>query len=114
MISETTLMDCENMPAEMAGRFDQPWHFVGEARGNPRALECLCEKCRPKIPLRVSDTVDARERIQTVHLRGHLFITDDMLKVVIYFGVCDKCDSVYWARQGPPFKRARCLAPAVA
>ena len=115
MISETALMDCENVPPEMSARFDQPWHFLGEVKGSPYHLHAMCGKCLTlerdssmwysELPIHYKPPI-------IVNMKSHLFITDDMLEVRVYFGVCDKCDSVYWARQGPPFKRARCLVPA--
>jgi hypothetical protein len=48
-----------------------------------------------------------RPEMRVVEMPGRTFITDDMIEVVVYFGVCGGCDSVYWARQGPPFRRAR-------
>ncbi len=38
---------------------------------------------------------------------GHKFITDDMILVFVWFGVCERCEAVYWARSGPPFTRIR-------
>lgn len=113
MISETTLMDCENVPPEMASRFDRPWHFLGEVKTKRPWLQATCNRCddRPSLfaspPSRLGD-----ETYQIVELKGYLFITDDRLEVVVYFGVCPGCDAVYWARQGPPFRRARCLVTA--
>lgn len=107
MVSESTLIGCENLPQEMAERFDQPWFFVGEI-SNTRGMmmAAVCQKCEAHN--RYLDSMSYR----TLTLIGHPFITDDMLEVIVYFGVCGECDSAHWARQGPPFKRARCLVQA--
>lgn len=117
MNTETTLINCENVPSEMVGRFDQPWHFVGEVEGDRHYLRTICKKCDEQRAIRSvlwspETSLIERETFETVDMQGHLFITDDMIECVVYFGVCHKCDSVHWARQGPPFKRARCLVSA--
>ena len=106
-------MDCENVPTEMVEQFDQPWSFMGEVKEGTPYLGVCCGKCNKqtsyaqKLPV-----LELPKPFRTVDLQRYLFITDDMLEVAIYFGVCKECDTVYWARQGPPFKRARCLIPA--
>ena len=108
-------MDCENVPPEMLGRFDQPWTFVGEVKGDRPYLQALCKRCEERNrPMLFSADPSPLYNVvyQIVDLVGHLFITDDMIEVVVYFGVCGECDAVHWARQGPPFKRARCLVKA--
>jgi len=121
MISETHLLDCENLPPEMAATFDRSWHFVGEVRADVIYMEAICKGC-----LQVSQR--AREvglldpaywqrpiiknQVRTVTMQRYLFFTDDMIEVYLYFGTCAECDGVYWARQGPPFNRARCLVTA--
>jgi len=97
----------------MAARLDEPWVFVGEVKGDRYAVRAICRKCtaRPTYaPLSVYDRPQAI--YYEVDMRGYLFVTDDMIECMVYFGVCRKCDSVHWARQGPPFKRAHCLVPA--
>ena len=112
MISETALLDCEDVPACMSERFDQPWHFVGEVEPKHYSLNAVCMRCADR-PIRLKEQIRVEEIIyQIVPMQSYLFITDDMIEVTIYFGVCDKCDRVYWARQGPPFTRARCFATA--
>ena len=109
MISETTLMDCENIPEEMC-RFDEPWHFVGEVQSGRPYLDIICGKCSPRPAIKVLADLDPSFiSFVKVSLRGYPFVTDDMIEVVVYFGICGDCDSAYWARQGPPFTRARCL-----
>lgn len=113
MISETTLVGCENVPPEMACRFDEAWVFVGEVQdGNRYAHRAICRKCTV-IPDYSRWPVFDRAQVvyQEVDLKGYLFITDDMIECMVYFGVCRKCDMVHWSRQGPPFQRARCLVP---
>lgn len=112
MISETAFLDCENLPAEMVGRFDQPWHFVGEVRRGGPSLYAGCVQCHSRRnPLQLRFYPDGIasvcKPVPIVSMKGYPFITDDMIEVVVYFGVCDDCDAVHWARQGPPFKRAR-------
>lgn len=112
MISETTLVSCRNVPPEMSARFDEPWIFTGEVKAYRPYEQCVCRKCsvQPSIVLSLSPSYSPMLHI--VDMKGYLFITDDMIECIVYFGVCNNCDSVYWARQGPPFKRARCLVPS--
>jgi len=108
MITETAFMDCENLPAEMASRFDVAWNFVGEVKTNLPHVRVLCHKCAPQVSVWIDACNGSLEdEYMQVELRGHLFITEDMLEVVVYFGVCERCDAVYWARQGPPFRMVR-------
>ena len=108
MISETAFLNCENLPAEMSSAIDLPWNFLGEITDGRDFLRCVCLKCSPMplptaiVPLQFRDY-----RTQTVDLRGHWFITGDMLEVLVFFGRCDWCGSVFWARRGPPFRRVR-------
>ena len=118
MISETTLLECENVPQEMAKRFDQPWFQIGTVpTGNLPCIREICQKCIDKQALTYAPIPISSYRgvtFHTVDMRGYLFITDDMIEVMVYFGVCQDCDSVYWARSGPPFQRARAYKPSVA
>jgi hypothetical protein len=92
----------------MLGYFDQPWNFIGEIKldnKNVPNIECICNKCsKPTFDfkLRENDLMFIH-----VHLESYIFITDEMLEVIVYFGVCQKCDSIYWARSGLPFRRAK-------
>ena len=97
----------------MAGRFDQPWNFIGEVKTNQRSVVCHCLKCNQREPIYRDNPnwVDYAPLI-TVNCDGYLFITDDMIEVMVYFGVCRECDSVFWARSGPPFRRARACVPS--
>ena len=111
ILPETAFLDCENVPSEMAECFDKPWYFVGEVTGVRPHLQYICNRCSAR---RMPSLFDVNaltdyEPIHVVAMRGHRFITDDMLEVVVYFGVCEHCGRVHWARQGPPFKRARRL-----
>ena len=104
---ESAFLDSENVPAIMQGRFDVPWNFVGEVRTNASTMDCYCTKCNASpvtLRLRIVDHITV-----IVELRGYMFVTDYMIEVVIYFGICRKCDGVFWARSGPPFRRARAL-----
>lgn len=113
MISETSLIGADGLPDVMQGRFDKPWHFVGEMKHTPICVNLWCKKCSRSF----NDFVRAHGPecdwsmqpmpYHKVTLDRYLFVTDDMLHVFVYFGVCDECDSVYWARQGPPFERVR-------
>lgn len=110
MISETTFLDCENISIEMSSRFDQPWTFVGEVKKEVNYLKARCEKCNRyhnPVEINFNSITAINDVITTVMLKSYLFITDDKLEVIIFFGVCEKCDTVHWARQEPPFKRAR-------
>lgn len=108
MIKETAFIGCDNPPSVMAGRFDQPWNFIGEVKTDHRYFRCLCEKCNKREPVFVlQPMVNDFAPLVVVECEGYLFVTDDMIEVVVYFGVRNKCDSVYWARSGPPFRRAR-------
>jgi hypothetical protein len=111
VISETVIMGCEGVPKEMR-RFDRPWHFVGEVEGCRSHWEILCQRCCPKMTELAQWLNWAEPGVLTYHrvsLRGYPLVTDDRIEVMVYFGVCGGCDSIYWALQGPPFTRARCL-----
>ena len=113
MINETAFIDCKDIPEAMQGRFDQPWHFLGDVTPAGSVMQCLCGRCNPPNNMYQPNEEIADAPVQMVYLMGHLFVTDDMLEVTVYFGVCGECDKVYWARQGPPFKRARqCVGAA--
>jgi hypothetical protein len=107
MLSETELFDMKDLPVEMSSRLDQPWHFVGETVGAEFCMQTICERCAPIVSLMPPDSPYWSEPIRVVTMSAYRFITGDMLNVTIHFGACEKCDSVYWARQGPPFRRAR-------
>ena len=112
MIRETSFLDCENCPEEMSSRFDVPWNFVGEVKGDRPYLVVACGKCRSDVfediyKYKHDPKPTSAMTFVTVDLFGKLFVTDDMIEVMVYFGVCERCESVYWAREGPPFRRAR-------
>ena len=110
MITETAFFNCDNLPPEMACRFDQPWTFIGEVKTNRLHIECHCSKCareNSKYLWSPATMPVPMCSMQLVSMGGRVFITDDMIEVVVYFGVCEKCDTVHWARSGPPFRRAR-------
>lgn len=110
MISETAFINCENIPADMRGQFDKPWYFVGEAHAKAPYVQCLCKKCnKPACYWKIDDPI---KMMQIVYMPAHQFITDDMLLVIVFFGVCDACGTVHWARSGAPFKRVRSCVPA--
>jgi hypothetical protein len=46
-----------------------------------------------------------------VDLTRYVFVTDDMIEVLVYFGACPECAAIYWARSGPPFRRVRSCVP---
>lgn len=112
MISETSIMASENVPPEMTCRFDQPWVFIGEDISNRPYIRCTCRKCNRRPVNFACDRQPDSVEVFDVLLKGFIFITDDMIECIVYFGVCEHCDTVHWARQGPPFKRARYLAYA--
>ena len=113
MITETAFVDCENTPAAMVGRFDDPWNFIGEVKTNHSSLRCYCEKCnRGDFQYSPKEAPFEYNPIPIVDMPGYLFVTTDMIEVMVYFGVCRDCDSVYWARSGPPFRRAKACVPS--
>lgn len=110
MIYETTFLDCVNVPPEMAAQFDRPWNFIGEMECDYPNMVCICEKCIPRPSMRRPqdyERISMEDTYMKVYMQGHLFITDDMIEVFVWFGVCERCSAVYWARSGPPFRRAR-------
>ena len=113
MIGETAFMDCDNLPEEMADSFDKPWNFVGEVKTNLTYLKVHCAKCNPPRKIAPSKLPEPH-MVHIVVLLEYPFVTGDMLEVRVYFGICDKCDGVYWARQGPPFKRVSSYIEALA
>ena len=108
MIQETAFLSCDNVPDKMRRQFDRPWQFVGEVEATQPVYRAVCRKCS-ETP-RICDARTIEKSVwHAVTLDGYKFVTDDMIEVMVYFGVCD-CGAVYWARQGPPFRRvARCL-----
>jgi len=112
MITEAAFVGSENLPEEMSAVMDRPWNFVGVIQDHPPAVHCHCDKCNQRMPVRVcggSEWAPSRT-IRTICLRMYRFITDDMIEVYIYFGIC-QCGAVYWARSGPPFRRVRARTP---
>ena len=115
IIKETTFLDCDNLPAEMTNAFDRPWNYVGDIRPQQNGwVKAMCQECRREDPnclIKISATESVLpEVLQVVTLKDYLFITDDRIEVRVYFGTCEDCGAVYWARQGPPFARVRALA----
>jgi hypothetical protein len=115
MLSETGIMDCENVPPEMVAQFDRPWNFVKEV---PQwechsLLEVLC-KCQTNHLSKKLKESPATEMVQPLIItscKAYEFVTEDMLIVTIYFGVCEGCGAVYWARQGPPYRMLSSFVP---
>lgn len=112
ILPETAFFNCENLPEEMSAQFDRPWNYLGDVTVKHPHLRAVCEKCRQrksKLPMMYcsSPKEPYAPRLETIEMPGQLFITDDMLEVIVYFGVCKTCGSVYWAKQGPPFRRVR-------
>lgn len=108
MISETAILGCDNLPESMRGQFDKPWNFVGEVKTNRMDLMCHCKKCNmADVNYFKPQQRATPQRLVFVRMAGHLFVTDDMIEVMVYFGVCQECEAIYWARSGPPFRRAR-------
>lgn len=108
MITETTFIGCDNLPPEMAAAFDVPWTFIGEIMDDRLWMAVQCLKCSQ--PQTFTDIMLHKGRfhdITTVCLRSHWFITGDRLEVLVFFGRCETCGSVFWARRGPPFRRVR-------
>lgn len=109
MISETELMDMENLPPEMANSFDRPWHFLGEVNnGFTNLVNAIC-KCSTQSLFSPCVSV-TEDDFLVMDMKAYKFITGDMIEVIVWFGVCETCGRVTWARQGPPFKRARFMA----
>lgn len=83
-ITEADLVGCENLPAEMSSRFDQPWHFVGDVGPSltGRELKVLCTQCN-----------------DVTHLQLYRYMNELGVQFGVYFGVCVSCDRVYWAYQ---------------
>lgn len=107
MIKDFQIIGCENCPKEMMAAADLPWYFLGEVRETWN-LNIRCEKCnRPDFLVLKASSYKEVYKIHT--LQKYLFITDEMLEVIIYWGCCRDCRRIYWARVGPPFKRVRAL-----
>lgn len=111
MITEAAFVGADNLPQCMAERLDVAWTFVGEVgngfgRHVGRFMNVACNCLRKRVSFGTSMSSMSFD-ISIVSMERHLFITDDMLEVWVYFGVCPECGKVYWARSGPPFRRAR-------
>jgi len=108
MISEAAFVGCRNLPESMARCFDVPWVFMGEVKADNRTIMMCCGKCNQRELVLDGNPGWAKcKPLVAVVLRGYRFITDDMIEVMVYFGICEKCDLVYWARSGAPFRRVR-------
>ena len=108
MITKEMLVGCEGLPPVIGDRLDRPWRFIGEVSGlRNQPMKCVCMSClRRKRGLNVYSSQPSTVEL-AVTMDPYLFVSDDMLEVMVYFGVCKECDSVYWARQGPPYGRER-------
>ena len=98
MITKEEFARAENLPSELASRLDQPWYYLGEI--DPGRLRT----CHPVAVCRLHR---GKMQPEVVLLKQHEFVTDDLLKCIVCFGVCPKCNAVLWAQQGPPFERIR-------
>ena len=109
ILDSNALIGCENVPDAMIGSFDRPWIYIGDVQPGLNSIACICETCnQAKHAISISSTVK-QEQVDTVRCDGFRFITDDKLLIIVYFGVCRRCKSVYWGKSGPPFQRARAL-----
>ena len=74
MLSETELMDMENLPPEMSCRLDVPWHFVGETAGAHSCLSVICRRClernAPPVTAFIAD-LPVAIRYEVVQMAGH-------------------------------------------
>ena len=109
MITETVLMDIEDLPPEMASRLDRPWEFLGEVSDNIwMARQCACLRCIPDVDLITNhDSVPSQTFMTVIILSYYPVVTADMLHIGVYFGVCEQCDQVFWMREAPPYEMAR-------
>lgn len=107
-IEETMPRDCnsliDSLPPEIARSFGLTWHFVGEISRNNSSpgVDAACTaKCLPTPVMGYSADApaDLLRPIPIVRLKANHFIRSDGLRVIVYFGICDNCGSIYWARQ---------------
>ena len=108
--TEAFFLECENCPPEMIEHFDRPWKFVAEVRGWREYINTTCKKCNKPRPVQFLEEIPTTIediRYHLVAMKAYHFITDDLIEVTVYFGVCSNCSQAHWARQGPPFKRLR-------
>ncbi len=109
MITPEMLIDCQGLLPEIRATFDLPWEFLGEVRPGRPSIKAICGRCSPR---NFSFNPFLRCVMSMVHLQSFLVVTDDMIEVELFWGQCERCKSVLWARSGPPFRRARCYVPA--
>jgi hypothetical protein len=113
IMSEAMFVGCEGLPECMYQALDLPWNYVGDVlRKRPYGIQAICGKCSPRPSLFEPLPKSFKPFFVIVDLAAYQFVTDDMLEITVYFGRCSKCGSVYWAKQGPPFRRARCFVAA--
>jgi hypothetical protein len=113
MLSETGIMGCENVPPEMVAQFDRPWNFVREIpeRECFSHMAVLCKCQNRSIAMRLAKSGTKPRPVVITTCKPYEFVTNDMLIVRIYFGVCPECGAVYWARQGPPYRMLSSFVP---
>jgi hypothetical protein len=104
-------MSCENPPEAMRGQFDRPWNYIGDVKTNSRFLNMICKCQKHGTLIYPENEIPEPKQLSILTLSGYQFITDDMLEVMVFFGVCAECQRVYWGKQGPPFRRARAFVP---
>ena len=115
MLSESAFLHCHNCPEIMRGQFDKPWHYLGDVKPGQHYLNVIC-KCQQKLPALafIKETPVEFKPMPMMSLRSFKFVTDDMLIINVFFGVCEECGRVVWAKEGPPFHRAKAFVPAEA
>jgi rubredoxin len=112
IMSEAMFVGCANLPECMDRALDLPWNYVGDVDRPRHWIQAICKKCSPRPSLFEPLPKSFKPYFVIVDLAAYQFVTDDMLEITVYFGRCSTCGRVYWAKQGPPFRRARCFVAA--
>jgi len=107
MIRESHFVGCRDLPDDMAECLDKPWNFVGVVKYSCRVFSYQCTKCFVQPCFFYTPESIGQPLNDIVTLDCRRFVTDDKIEVMVYFGTCNECGSVYWARSGPPFRRAK-------
>jgi len=85
----------ENAPPEIAARWDDDWHFVGNVPVDHRSVAAMCKRCNAGWRAPESESAPNR-RFAVVDLQARRFISGAAI-ITIYFGACTKCNEVHFA-----------------
>ena len=111
MIEAQNFEEIQDLPEEIRKQLGKDWVFLGETPcldASWKHAHCAaCNQHREYLLTMARGLHSSPDISQIVSLRPYRFITSDLLVIGVYFGACDNCGRVYWAREAPPYHRAR-------